>query len=463
MNAPSPWLRPLQALAAVLGVALLVLGICWWNDPPTPLPAAAAAASGADATAPAPAPASAPAPPAADAQPTMQHRTEGAAAVDEVAAAAVLYGTVRGADGAPQKGGVFWLYRDGEHVGTQSLTDGTFAFAGLRPGRHLLRSRLDDQLPFTRDVDVQAPVTRVDLELPARWLLQVDAVTADGAPLLAAIQRQGRGSFRGLTAAAFEAPLAGDLPMTHQSTLETGIGTFRAVGFPFAREGKPLPKEALGVLTLPPDRPVSVALLWRSVVIAQQPATPGQAKVTFTLAPDAVFARGGKVRLRLVDAGGAPVPEAQVSLNDAQTGGGGRKTDAEGRIAFEHLAPGWLDLSVWHQTLRAPNVLIAVPPGADLDLGDVVAQPAVSVELLFDNFGGKGFVRMFLLDPPRPDWIADDLHFSAETASKQTVQVFPGRYSVLASGTAGVAMMLLDLTTRPRGRSASNSAAARSW
>ena len=174
----------------------------------------------------------------------------------------------------------------------------------------------------------------------------------------------------GLTALAFAEPIQGDLPLTALRQPTGGLGEFR--GDDRMRGGSALPKQTLGVLTLPPDRPAHVALLLRSAVVATQLVAAGQTEVVFTVPVADVTARLGRVRLRLIDATGNPLPKVQVALNDQQSGGGGKATDAEGRVVLEHLRPGRLGLEVRHASLRPPAVQIDVAGGADLDLGDIV-------------------------------------------------------------------------------------------
>lgn len=453
MNTPSPWLRPLQILATALALAIAVLFWLWAQQEPAPAlakapdeqasgPAAptAAAANGAPTVATAATETATPLPAAPAA---------GTAAADD---RAVLYGTARSADGAPLRNGVFWLYRDGQHKGTASGDLATFVFGGLQPGAHKLRSRIEDELPIDRDVEVRAPTTRLDIELPARWLLTVNVVTPDGQPWLEAARKQTPGTrLEGLVALAFDAPLAGDLPPSNYGEVDGGLGRFRSVHSPFDRGDKAMPKQTLGVLTLPQGRPAHVALILRNALVAQQAATPGQQELTFTLPIDVLVGKLAKVRMRIVDAHGTPVAKANVALNDAQTGGGGRPTGDDGRVVIEHLVPGRLDLEVRAKDLSGPNVELVVPPGADLDLGDITLQPPTAIELQFDNFGGKGSVRGNLLDTVRPGWIGKDLYFSAENGKSQQYRFFPGRYGLLASGPNGVATTVLDLRNPPAG------------
>ncbi|MBK8099986.1 MAG: carboxypeptidase regulatory-like domain-containing protein [Planctomycetes bacterium] len=439
-------MRPLQVLAALLAVAIVVLVALLLRIDPEPafavrgadgpvgeaLPVAAARA---DAPIGDPAPKSAPAP----RQPELS----------AAATTAVLYGTVRSADGTPVDTGAIWLFREDKHVGTASGKIATFAFAGLLPGRHRLQSRIDDQLPIDREIEVVAPTSRVDLELPARWVLTVNAVAPDGSPWRKSKATGARHVQRSLVAIAFDAPVPGDQPPTSLSAIEGGLGRFRAGGHLFGRDIKPMPPEALGVLTLPAGKPVHVALFLRNVLIAQQPASSGQAELTFTLPPDVLEKKLARVRLRVVDQGGKPVGKAMVAISDAQSSSGGEPTGDDGRVQLENLVPGRLDLGIRAKELQAPNIEFVVPAGADLDFGDIVVRPVVNVEFQFDNFGGQGSVRANLLDRIRPDWMARHLHFGAENGKSLQTQLFPGRYGMLASSRNGVAMVIVDVGATP--------------
>ncbi|MDO8348930.1 MAG: carboxypeptidase regulatory-like domain-containing protein [Planctomycetota bacterium] len=441
----SPLLRPLQVAAIALGLADIGLSFAWARQetlpPPTMALAAPAPPSNADpATA---TPAVTPPPAAID--------TSIAAPARPTATEAILYGTAKRPDGSLVTEGVFWLYRGGEHVGTDSPRRGTFVFAGLQPGTHVLRSRIDDELPLEHTIEVVGPRTRHDVVLPERWLLTVNAVTPDGAPLADAVQKQLPGVhwMRGLTAAAFLDPIAGDLPASTHPQTDVGIGKFRD-GFNQMREGAAMPKQTIGVLALPTAPSVSVCLLLRNAVVAQMPATPGQTEITFTLAVDAVLGKTSTVRMRIVDASGAPVAGARVALDEPSTSSGGKPADAEGRFVAKNLKPGRVRLRVSHKEQHGPPAEIDIPPGHDLDLGDVVLQPSVVVELALDNFDGKGSVRTIWLDsPPQAGWSATESYHSAQNGASQKVALFPGRNVMVASAPAGVAIVEVDTRALP--------------
>lgn len=453
MNAPSSWLRPLQVLAVALGVAVVGLFVAWVRMEPPP-PSAAFAASvvhetGASAAT-SGAGKQAAAPTAAAANPV-----DAPAPALAPASAVVLFGTVRSADGTPVTNGFCWLNRDGKQVGSASLRAGTYAFPGLRPGVHRFTSRIPDELPLDREVVVTAPTTRVDLTLAPRWLLHVNATTPEGAPLAEAIGKQKPGMrFGTLRALAFPEPLAGDLPGRAGGELEAGLGPFRANDVFGRGDGKALPKQTVGVLTLPAEGPAHVALLLAHAVIAQQPATPGQESVTFVVDPGAVFGKTSTAHFRCVDPTGAPVVGGRVSISNGNGSSFNEKnlTDEQGRFTARDLLPGRVSFGVWHKELHMPPLQTELAPGADVDLGDVTMRPGADLELSFANFGGEGSVRIFWLDAVAGSpWQATDSYHSAQNGTSQKVSLYPGRYGLLARGKGGVALLELDTAALPPG------------
>lgn len=446
MSTPAPFLRPLAVFAFALGVLDVALLLHWWlREPAPPVEAASdAAAEPSDARSPLAAaapvrsdPAEAPTEPApADAESTET-------------ASAVLYGSLARSDGTPVARGSLWLHRDGRQVDSASLDNGVYAFAGLQPGDYSIGSRVDDALPLRRTVHVDAPRTRLDLRLEPSWVLAVHAVTPDGQPFPEALDKADPrfAQLRSLVAAAFAEPLQGDLPLSDLAEVEVGIGAFRG-DTPF-RGGAAPAKKTVGVLTLPPGAPVHVALLLRSAVVAQQLVAADQPEVTFTVDPAQLLLRTAKVSLRVVDENGTPVPDCLVALNDRQTGGGGDKTGADGRVVFERLVPGRLRLQIMHKAFRGPPWVVDVSPGADLDLGDVTVRPYVEVAFVGD-FGGEGTVRLTWLDAPqRPGCAVADSYLSAQNGATLRGGLHPGRYAALATSKGAGALFLLDTAALP--------------
>lgn len=452
MNAAATSSRPLQILAGALAAAIAVLFVAWVRQEPLPTPPDTPSPEAHDiAAAPAPASTHRDAAGATDAA-RIESRSDAPRASS--AATAVLFGTVKRTDGTLVNDGFCWLYREGKLVGSESLRLGTFAFPGLQPGPHRLTSRIPDELAIDREVIVQAPQTRLDVELAAKWLLTVNAVTPEGKALREASPELAGLAQRNLRALAFPEPLAGDLVGSRSSEFEAGLGPFRA-NDPFSGrdQAKLLPKETLGVLTLPPDKPVHVALLLGGTLIAQQPATPGQERVEFVLAADAVTGKTCTVTFRCLDPNGAPVSDARVSMSSGSGMSSGPKmmTDAEGRYTATKVLPGRVGFSVWHKELRMPPLETEVAPGAYVDLGDLAMRPAGEFEISFAGSGGKGTVYAYWLDAPRnARWRATDSWFSEENAPVAKASLYPGRYALFARGKNGVALLEIDTAALPR-------------
>src|SRR5690606_8266902 len=257
MNVASPWVRALQVLALLLGVAVIVLFFAWLRINPVAPPAATedlqqrvfdsdpSAATGVG----------------------VQQSIEGGVLeqpvmpreASAVSDKATLFGVVRSADGTLVADGYLWLHNGSHLVETESLRESTFAYAGLAPGHYRLSSRIPDELPFDREVEVLAPHTRLDIKLPERWLLTVQAVTNEGKPLGEALSPMGLDrSFRAL---GFATEQNGDLPPSADAEFAAGLGPFRGKDAFRDRGQLALPKQTVGILTLPPDGPVHVALM----------------------------------------------------------------------------------------------------------------------------------------------------------------------------------------------------------
>lgn len=447
MNAASPSSRPLQIVAVALAIVNVVLATLWLQRDTAPPPIVESSAPSAS---PAPSASGATATPAVEKPSTENSGIAAAAAPRDAttneATTATVYGTVRRRDGS--KPGQGWVSIVGNGNG-ETTDEGAFVIAGVAPGSHELSARFTDELPFKATVAVKAPSTRFDVVLDHAWLLTVNAVTPDGAPLMETVREQNPQLpwFRGLSVAAFDAPVT-TLPLTDYGSLTAGIGAFRdADGW---RGEKALAKETIGILTLPPDRAVHVALLLRGAVVAQMPASPQQNEVTFTLTPEALLAVTATVKLRIVDAQGTPVVGARVALNDRQSMGGGMPTDAEGRVQLRHVQPGRMTLNVMSPKGYAPPLVCDAPAGTNLDLGDVVLRELRKVDILVEPVTGKLDVRgMWLEPPPNPAWQRKSSYAGGGEGNQQTLWLHPGRNALLATCDSGCAIVEIDTAALP--------------
>ncbi len=450
MNPTPSLLRPLQILAAVLAAVVAVLFVAWVRMDPPPvvtLPSqddpvleasqdpvtAGNVLAAAKIEEPPPAPTGLPAP-AANAK-----------------AAAVLYGTMGHTDGSSVGSGYVWLAKGGKNVGSSSLRDGAFVFAGLQAGGYRLTSRIEDELPLDREVTVDAPVTRLDLMLEGRHVITVSAVTPDGKALAEALPFD---KARLVGALAFDAPLVGDLPPSRSSEHSGGLGPFRK-NDPIRGMGRgalPQPKRIVGVLTVPSGRPVHVALLLGTTLLAQQSVPAEQNELTFMVTPDAVLAKQCTIRVRFVDENGAPVADTPVGVSSASgsSTGPSMRTDANGRYESKGIMPGLIGIGMNVPDKMSPPGMYVVAPGEDLDLGDVVVRANTDFEFVMDNFGDRGTVWICAVDAPTRQGVQiEDRWLSRDNGAQQNCSLYPGRYTAVASTSNGVGMLDLDTASSP--------------
>jgi hypothetical protein len=445
MTSRSTPVRALQLTALLLGIATAVLFVAWLQLDPKPLakPKLAAAAEPtaerervtASRTAPV---AVETTPPADIANPT---RADGA-----IAANAFVFGTVMRADGTAPSGG--YVFLTGMRSG-HTVEGGTFAFAGIAPGKTELSTRFDDELPLRVDVDVKVPQTRVDLTLPARWVLTVNAVTLDDRPLAEALAAQKLAPFLDLGVAAFPGPIASPMFPTTSNRLQLGLGVARTFDR-FMDTEKPRPKQAVGSITLPPDRPVHVALLLGGAILAQTEVPPGQPDLTFTIAPQDVAAKLATARMRILDDQGAPLVGAKVSLGSAGgwLSGGGTATDADGRVRLTNLQPGVLRLQVDGTPLRPRVGEVELRPGDDIDLGDIALFASTEVELVFDHADERRAVVVTCLEPPARTDVRPSKEFRG-MGSPWKLNLTPGRHAIVERSSAGASALELDTRNLP--------------
>ncbi|HLQ38609.1 MAG TPA: hypothetical protein VK348_12450, partial [Planctomycetota bacterium] len=158
-----------------------------------------------------------------------------------------------------------------------------------------------------------------------------------------------------------------------------------------------------------------------------------------------LLARLATVRMRLVDGrSGAPVTKARPSLNDSQTGGGGNEVDADGRVTMTGLQPGLLALEVWASGLSAPPIQLEVRAGAQLDLGDIVMQPADKVTIVLEGFGDSISLTLRWLEAtPLPDCQTKPLRYGGRSGENE-LSLYPGRYLVSARDQDGLVQAEID-------------------
>jgi hypothetical protein len=215
------------------------------------------------------------------------------------------------------------------------------------------------------------------------------------------------------------------------------------------RKDPPLPKTAIGTLTLPLGSPVHVALLLRSTRLGSQPVTPGQTDVKFVLRPEDFTARLATVRLRAVDGrDGKPLAKMRLALNDMSSSSQGNETDADGRIEIAKVIPGILRLDGWNKDYTLPPLVIEVHAGALLDLGDVPLLPPARVKLAVDGANKEGLnIYVQMLDPPAVPNSTAVNRFYSNRAEETEYTLYPGRYALVARDADHYARVEFDTRT----------------
>ncbi|MBL8747597.1 MAG: Ig-like domain-containing protein [Planctomycetes bacterium] len=438
MNTAAPTASRLVAAAIVLAIVDLVLAALWLQrvDDPRPRPAHADAPTAEPPHDVAPETrARAPAPRALAAAPVAIP-----AAATAAGSTAVLYGVVRRSSGAALPD--FSAIHVGAELRCIVRSDGTFAALGLREGPCEVRTEIPGERPFATMVDVRAPTTRVVIALDDVWLLTVNAVTPEGAPLVEALQKE-HPEIRwdaGLDVAGFSEPVATETFACRGASLPSGArtGTADLVG---------LPRQVVGVLALPPDRNAHVALLLRGAVLAQMPVAPRQAEVTFSLTTNALLARTGTVRVRVVDDGGVPVAGAFVGLNSTNGSGDTHSSDASGRATVQNLMPGMMRLGARHGTRVAAERWILVPSGREIDAGDIVLRPTNEVVFAIEPATQHAALACNLLDPEHN--VPGERARHGVTRGEARVRLLDGRHGVFVTNGQECAAIELDTRTLP--------------
>lgn len=371
-------MRPLTAFVLAEFAVLVVLAVWWLGGTGNAANAADPHERAPDAAPGAAAPAAAPVADAAanpGAAPTA--REAAAPAVPALAAndpiGIVLSGSVRSADGQPVEGNVY-LSRMDVHRGGESAAPGSYAIAGLQPGEWTLTCRAEDFTPLEQTITLDdRAFQQLDLTLQRSYLVRVKVLGADGASIYEEVQK--KSMWGAPYVVATEQPLANDLPPTTQSSLlRFGIAEWKGFRGISARDVDPklLAQGYAGELRLHRAPPAYASLLLRTTLLQSQRIEPGQQELVFTIEAKDVLAKHGSVRMRLLDASGAPIPGLRPSVRTAQGGGAYGKSGDDGAVVIENVVPGMGILELMTGAERESLFRhVRVPAGGTVDLGDI--------------------------------------------------------------------------------------------
>jgi len=272
----------------------------------------------------------------------------------------------------------------------QRTQDGTFALAGLRPGTWLVRADAEEYREIEGLVEIgRAPYRRLDLRLIPSFRIPVRIVTPEGKPLADRVTdwRQRRG----LTVIGTREAPGKSLPMVATASVAGfGMGRYHGITFATDRTLVEVAPGFDGVFVSDEPPPLFLSFAYKHVILDTVPVVEGMEEAVLTASKDAIETSNATVRVRVVDARtGAPIPEATVSIDDAQTGPQGTKVDETGSVTLESVAPGLMKLMISvSDPIRQVSMqytfyteFVRVASGADLDLGAIPLDRDTSVEV----------------------------------------------------------------------------------
>ena len=323
--------------------------------------------------------------------------TGASSAADELVGLCV-YGALLEPDGKPARiGDRHWLSVENGPDKPRTVevsAEATYAIAGLKAGRCVIRSDLQGYREQRQELELDAamPAVRRDLVLQPAVVLLVKAFTPSGELLIDALEKtkQMTAFDSALAAIASRDPPPPVLPEISQRVYERwGMGSYRS-GFELAFDSDGLPEDAIGKLELDESLPAYVSLLFRHIVLQTQTVQPGATEVVFVLPPESLNALLGSVHVRVVDAEThQPIAGTAADLSDSQSFRPPQPAGPEGDFTWERQRPGLLELRVSAPGYEEWNREVSVPPGGRADLGTVEITPATTMSGIAMDAEGK--------------------------------------------------------------------------
>jgi hypothetical protein len=340
------------------------------------------------------------------------------------AIAVLLVGAVRDREGRPVPEASISAQQFDRWQGTSGAANGAYALAGLSPGRWELRCDAEGFGEHQQSIVLdERPRQRVDFELAPSVAIEVFLRTMNGAPLEG--NEHGR-VVEHLAVVASAEPLEADFPpFSHRHIQRFGIGSFE----PPTRAPSTLieGRSALGRLVLHHDPPAYAALYYRHVWLQTLPVAPGQKELEFVLEPNALAQRASGVALRVVAAeSGLPIAGATVELNTSQAGGGGKKTDAEGRVRIADFHPGIGELRIHAREREYAWRQVLLRAGEVAELGDIAVGKVVPLAGVVVDAAGKPVAGA------QVSWVALDTREPGTDLSARSLSTcdVEGRFSI---------------------------------
>jgi len=279
----------------------------------------------------------------------------------------VLSGTIRDRAGAAVDLGLVMASDAAGHKFRAATTaSGSFAIAGLAPGRFDVTARADACIDKTEAVEVVAggEPRHVDFVLDRTTRVKVRFTDLDDAPLDAALRKAAspvRIHQIGVVA-TLEAPQARLKPNTR------GVARWQG--------GYQPQRPDYGTLDITVPLPVFVSAVVDERVVATQRLDSAVDELVLAIDPRRLVPSQTSLRFRLVDAKSAePIVTASVAVSALGSMAGGAPTtlprEAGGVFTLDHLAPGRQTLSVGMPGSEFLSFVVDLAEGQVNDLGDL--------------------------------------------------------------------------------------------
>ncbi len=293
----------------------------------------------------------------------------------------LLYGTLRGPDGALLK----HLWSEGVSLSDElgswrgaDARDGTFAFGALPYGKYWLLAggtgfRNLEELVV---LDAEHAQVKRDLVLRPSVQLKIRIDTPEGEPWFD--RRSPKYRVEGIALLPVATAERPGLWMPSRNSYTNlnerfGIGAFTDYG----PNVEALPPGYYGILTFDGDLPAYVSLVARDRVVETKRVEPGSEEVDFVLGVEAVKEMLATVRVQVVDAAsGAPIERSGLRLGDMISPS---HAEPDGSVSIGGYGPGDYDWIITAPGYEMVTVKFHADPGASVDLGKIALEPELRV------------------------------------------------------------------------------------
>ena len=353
----------------------------------------------------------------------------------------LVYGSITGSDASlVEDGYLYFEHTDGEILYGSFGAAGSYSVLGLRPGAWTFRANCDGYFPSEQGLEVPAGEARVrrDLVLEPSITVRVKFQTPEGEELEAALGRSATmKDIYPVCVATLEPPPAFLAGVRGRDASRFGVGKYSHRAFRETLPGQPADVSGLLELQCPP--PVFVSAVLRNVVLDTRPFEGGD-EIVFVLERERFEAALGAVSLTVVDAfTGSPITAGHVDLNHSQRGGLGQPIGADGRVEFDDVLPGVMELDFRIDGYERLKKRVHVRPGQALDLGAYALAPAATIRGRTLDAQGvprhAGLVWVPLDHVERADDVEQRFHFKSDAG---------GEFELLHAGRGNLFIVVSD-------------------